>query len=167
MRNLSKNSPKTEWLDLRDINEAETRRANKKLLIKNIDNNDPAEDSKGLYIISVAAKLLDMHPQTLRKYERAGLISPSRTIGMLRLYSIQDINKIRLIRYLVDDIGMNLSGVEFILNTFEELEKVKIYIQNVFEASKDSKFESHLKQIHTMINKPFNNIKHKTGTYYE
>tara|TARA_Y100000994_G_C15645867_1_gene423243 strand:+ start:136 stop:639 length:504 start_codon:yes stop_codon:yes gene_type:complete len=167
MRNLSKNTSKTERLDLRDINEAENRRANKKLSIKNIDNNDPKEDSEGLYIISVAAKILAMHPQTLRKYERAGLISPSRTIGMLRLYSMQDINKIRLIRYLVDDIGMNLSGVGFILNTFEELEKIKIYIENVFEASKDSKFESHLKEIHTMINKPFNNIKHKTGTYYE
>ncbi len=72
-------------------------------------------ESEGVYIISVAARLLNMHPQTLRKYERAGFISPSRTIGMLRLYSAQDIARLRLIRYLVEEIGLNLAGVELVL----------------------------------------------------
>ena len=107
MRNSIKNKSKIERLDLRDINEAETRRVKNKLSLG--DDNKTTQNSEGVYIISVAAKILAMHPQTLRKYERAGLISPTRTIGMLRLYSTHDINKIRLIKYLVDDIGMNLS----------------------------------------------------------
>ena len=86
-------------------------------------NNDMTvfsdEESKvpfeGLYIISVAARLLEMHPQTLRKYERAGLISPPRTIGKLRLYSKQDIVRLRFIKHLVDDLGMNLAGVDLVL----------------------------------------------------
>ena len=65
----------------------------------------------GLYVISVAARLLEMHPQTLRKYERAGLVRPSRTVGMLRLYSEEDIVRLRLIKHLVGDLGLNISGV--------------------------------------------------------
>ena len=165
MRNSIKNKSKIERLDLRDINEAETRRVNKNNSLRNDSKN--TQDMEGVYIISVAAKILAMHPQNLRKYERAGLISPTRTIGMLRLYSTHDINKIRLIKYLVDDIGMNLSGVEFILNTFQELEKAKEYINNIVESFENSEFESHLKKIHNLINNPFINIKHKTGKYYE
>ena len=75
----------------------------------------------GLYIISVAARLLEMHPQTLRKYEKVGLVRPSRTMGMLRLYSQQDITRLRLIKHLVDDLGMNLAGVEFVLGLFHRL----------------------------------------------
>lgn len=66
----------------------------------------------GLYIISVAARLLEMHPQTLRKYERAGFLTPTRTVGMLRLYSAEDILRLQLIKYLVEDLGLNLAGVE-------------------------------------------------------
>ena len=68
-----------------------------------------------VFIISVAARLLEMHPQTLRKYERVGLVRPSRTIGMLRLYSEQDIARLRLIKHLVDEMRINLAGVEFVL----------------------------------------------------
>lgn len=75
-----------------------------------------AEEEQGLYIISVAAKLLDMHPQTLRKYERVGFINPPRTIGMLRLYTAEDIARLRLIKHLVDDRGLNLTGVDMILD---------------------------------------------------
>ena len=76
---------------------------------------------EGVYIISVAARILDMHPQTLRKYERLGLISPGRTLGMLRLYSTEDIRKLRLIRHLSDEMGLNLSGVEFALTAVQNL----------------------------------------------
>ena len=76
---------------------------------------------KGVYIISVAARLLEMHPQTLRKYERLGLLNPSRTIGMLRLYSEEDIEKLRLIRHLEENLGLNLAGVEFTLNLLNNL----------------------------------------------
>ena len=70
---------------------------------------------EGVYIISVAARILEMHPQTLRKYERLGLIQPQRTNGMLRLYSQDDIRKILLIRHLMENLGLNLAGVEFAL----------------------------------------------------
>ena len=69
------------------------------------------KESKGLYIISVASQMLNMHPQTLRKYERLGLIKPSRTIGMLRLYSQDDIMTIQAIKLLIDDLKLNLAGV--------------------------------------------------------
>ena len=84
------------------------------------DALDQAVGLEGVYIISVAARILDMHPQTLRKYERLGLIRPGRTLGMLRLYSRDDIRKVRLIRHL-GNMGLNLAGVEFALATVENL----------------------------------------------
>ena len=86
---------------------------------------------EGLYIISVAARILDMHPQTLRKYERLGLINPGRTVGMLRLYSREDIRKVFLIRHLMEDLGLNLAGVEFALNLVENLQGFKQYLKTV------------------------------------
>ena len=82
-------------------------------------------EMQGVYIISVAARILDMHPQTLRKYEKLGLINPGRTIGMLRLYSTEDIKKVRLIRYLSDELGLNLAGVEFALAAFDNMSAIK------------------------------------------
>lgn len=72
-------------------------------------------ENEGLYIISVAARLLEMHQQTLRKYERAGFIRPQRSPGNLRLYSVEDVERLRQIKYLVDVFGMNLDGVEAML----------------------------------------------------
>jgi MerR family transcriptional regulator/heat shock protein HspR len=80
---------------------------------------------EGVYIISVAARILEMHPQTLRKYERLGLISPGRTVGMLRLYSRDDIRKLGLIRHLVYNLGFNLAAVEFTLNLVDNLRLLK------------------------------------------
>ncbi|MBI4233907.1 MAG: MerR family transcriptional regulator [Chloroflexi bacterium] len=79
------------------------------------------ETVQGVYIISVAARLLEMHPQTLRKYERVGLVSPSRSEGMLRLYSDEDIARLRLIKHLVDERRMNLAGVELMLEMLSRL----------------------------------------------
>ena len=62
-----------------------------------------------------------MHPQTLRKYERLGLIQPVRTVGMLRLYSQDDLRKVMLIRHLMDNLGLNLAGVEFTLKLVNNL----------------------------------------------
>ena len=76
--------------------------------------------AQGLYIISVAAQLLEMHPQTLRKYERAGFVEPPR-MGTLRLYSEEDIARLRLIKHLVDELGLNLSGVELALDMVSKL----------------------------------------------
>ena len=76
--------------------------------------------AQGLYIISVAAQILSMHPQTLRKYERAGFIEPPR-LGTLRLYSEEDIARLRLIKHLVEDLGLNLAGVELALGLAKRL----------------------------------------------
>lgn len=89
-----------------------------------VDHNAESEAAlqmEGVYIISVAARILDMHPQTLRKYERLGLVRPGRTLGMLRLYSTEDIRKLRLIRHLSDEMGLNLAGVEFVLTAVQNL----------------------------------------------
>ena len=85
------------------------------------DTPEQAMHMEGVYIISVAARLLDMHPQTLRKYERLGLIRPGRTLGMLRLYSRDDIRKVRLIQHLAGNLGLNLAGVEFALGMVDDL----------------------------------------------
>ena len=88
----------------------------------------------GVYIISVAARILEMHPQTLRKYERAGLVRPTRTEGMLRLYSELDIARLRLIKHLVGDLGLNLAGVQLVLELFNKLLKTKVEIRRVDDA---------------------------------
>jgi len=72
--------------------------------------------AQDLYLISVAARMLGMHPQTLRKYERLGLIQPSRTIGSMRLYSREELERVRLIKHLVDEAGINLAGVQRLLS---------------------------------------------------
>ena len=76
---------------------------------------------QGVYVISVVARILRMHPQTLRKYERVGLVSPSRTVGMFRLYSEEDIARLRLIKHLVGELGLNLAGVQLALGIFSQL----------------------------------------------
>lgn len=75
-------------------------------------------DRKGseLYLISMAAELLEMHPQTLRKYERLGLVRPQRTLGSMRVYSDEELARLRLIKSLVDDAGINLAGVRRLLS---------------------------------------------------
>ena len=90
---------------------------------------------EGVYIISVAARILDMHPQTLRKYERLGLINPGRTLGMLRLYSAEDIRRLRLIRHLVGNLGLNLAGVEFALSMVENLLYLKERLASLVEGT--------------------------------
>jgi MerR family transcriptional regulator, heat shock protein HspR len=78
-----------------------------------------------LYFISVAARLLGMHPQTLRKYERLGLVQPTRTIGSMRLYSREELDRLRQIKRLVDDSGINLAGVQRLLSIGEVLERIR------------------------------------------
>lgn len=82
-------------------------------------------DREPLYVISVAARLLGMHAQTLRKYERERFIEPSRTKGRLRLYSTEDIERLRQIKYLVEERGLNLAGVELALGLSRELRALR------------------------------------------
>ncbi len=78
-----------------------------------------------LYLISMAARLLDMHPQTLRKYERLGLVRPSRTVGSMRLYSRDELDRLRLIKHLVDEVGINLAGVQRLLSIADVVQRIR------------------------------------------
>ncbi|GIW28709.1 MAG: MerR family transcriptional regulator [Meiothermus sp.] len=80
------------------------------------------DKERPVYIISVAAELVGMHPQTLRLYEREGLVAPSRTSGKTRLYSERDVEKLREIRRLTQELGVNLAGVEEIIRLRDELD---------------------------------------------
>jgi MerR family transcriptional regulator/heat shock protein HspR len=78
-----------------------------------------------LYLISVAARMLGMHPQTLRKYDRLGLIQPNRTIGSMRVYSADEIERLRAIKRLVDEAGINLAGVQRLLSIAQIVQRIR------------------------------------------
>lgn len=95
------------------------------------DAADPTLDKdKPLYVISVAAELVDMHPQTLRLYERKGLIEPSRSAGKTRLYSQRNIEQLREIRRLTQELGVNLAGVEEIIRLRQKLDVLQQRIED-------------------------------------
>jgi MerR family transcriptional regulator/heat shock protein HspR len=81
--------------------------------------------NQGVYMISVAAELAGMHPQTLRIYEARGLITPKRSAGKTRLYSQEDVDRLRRIQELTSEMGMNLAGVEKVFELEEELERMR------------------------------------------
>ena len=78
-----------------------------------------------LLFISVAAEMLDMHPQTLRKYERLGLVRPTRTLGSMRVYSQDELDRLKLIKHLVDEAGINLAGVQRLLSIAESIQRLR------------------------------------------
>jgi MerR family transcriptional regulator/heat shock protein HspR len=82
-------------------------------------------DDRPRYMISVAADLVGMHPQTLRIYESKGLIRPKRTAGNTRLYSEADVERLRLIQQLTNELGLNLAGVEQVLELQDELARMR------------------------------------------
>ncbi len=84
-----------------------------------------------VYLISVVAKILEIHPQTLRQYEKEGLIEPGRTDGKMRLYSQRDIDKIKTILRLTRDMGVNLAGVDIILRLKERLDELDEAIESL------------------------------------
>ncbi len=82
-----------------------------------------------VYVISIAARLVGMHPQTLRLYERAGLIHPARS-GHMRLYSEQDIQRLRRIQHLTQEMGVNLAGVELIFDLLAKLDALRSHMED-------------------------------------
>ncbi|EIV0330759.1 heat shock transcriptional regulator HspR [Campylobacter jejuni] len=101
-----------------------------------------------VYLISVVAKVLSIHPQTLRQYEREGLIEPSRTDGKIRLYSQRDIDRIKLILRLTRDIGINLAGVDVILKLKNQLHEFENLIDELrLELSKQQDKEAASKAV--------------------
>lgn len=83
------------------------------------------DDSEPCYVISVVARMLSVHAQTLRYYEKAGLIEPSRSRGGVRLYSQRDIERLHQVKTLMNDLGVNLAGVEVILRLGERIAKME------------------------------------------
>jgi MerR family transcriptional regulator/heat shock protein HspR len=98
----------------------------------------PTHFNEPLFVISVAARLVQMHPQTLRKYEREGLIAPSRTQGNLRLYSDRDIERLRQVKYLVEDLGLNLAGVQMVLDVTRRLRDMRRFTSDRVEQAGDT-----------------------------
>lgn len=86
--------------------------------------------NRPVYVISVAAELVDMHPQTLRLYERKGLIRPGRSSGKTRLYSERDIEHLREIRRLTQELGVNLAGVEEIMRLRHQLDAARLGLES-------------------------------------
>ena len=87
------------------------------------------DDYEPCYVISIAAKIIGVHAQTLRYYEKEGLVEPSRSQGRVRLYSKRDIDRLRQIKTLVNDLGVNLAGVEVILRLNERIAEMERQIQ--------------------------------------
>jgi MerR family transcriptional regulator/heat shock protein HspR len=88
-------------------------------------------DDRPRYMISVAADLVGMHPQTLRIYEQKGLVRPKRTAGNTRLYSDADVERLQLVQRLTTDLGLNLAGVELVLRLEDELKKAHARIERL------------------------------------
>jgi MerR family transcriptional regulator/heat shock protein HspR len=89
-----------------------------------------------MYMISVAAELVGMHPQTLRLYETKGLVRPTRTPGGTRLYSEADVERLRIIQRLTTELGLNLAGVELVLRLEDELRKAHAQIERLQREAK-------------------------------
>jgi MerR family transcriptional regulator/heat shock protein HspR len=88
-------------------------------------NENYNHEEEPAFIISVAARMLGVHAQTLRYYERVGLLTPSRSRGRIRLYSQADINRIRQVQRLIDDLGVNLAGAEVIIDMGRRLKALE------------------------------------------
>ena len=92
-----------------------------------------------LYFISVAARMLGMHPQTLRKYERLGLVQPTRTIGSMRLYSREELERLKLIKRLVGSGRINLAGVQRLLSIAEVVQRIRPLMRDETLSARDAK----------------------------
>jgi MerR family transcriptional regulator/heat shock protein HspR len=102
------------------------------------------------YVMSVAARLVELHPQTLRRYEELGLVKPARVSGK-RLYSPKDIERLRLINRLTDELGVNLAGVEIILNMTERIARLQQEMEQM-----QAQFEAEIAHLRQRLNGPDN-----------
>jgi MerR family transcriptional regulator/heat shock protein HspR len=106
------------------------------------DNRQHDDHEEPAFIISVAARMLGVHAQTLRYYERAGVIEPSRSSGRIRLYSRADIDRIRQVQRLIDELGVNLAGAEIIIKMsgrLRELEAENEALRNQLQRFRDTR----------------------------
>jgi MerR family transcriptional regulator/heat shock protein HspR len=100
-------------------------------------------DDRPRYMISVAAELVGMHPQTLRMYEQKGLVRPQRTAGNTRLYSEADLERLRLVQRLTTELGLNLAGVEAVLGLEEQLQLMQARMERLEHEMRDA-----IQQVH-------------------
>ena len=100
-------------------------------------------DERPRYMISIAAELVGMHPQTLRIYESKGLIRPGRTHGGTRLYSEHDLDRLRLIQRLTTELGLNLAGVEQVLALEDELQRMRARLDRLEREMREAVVEVH------------------------
>ena len=96
---------------------------------RTVSNEAPEERQRPVYHISIVAEIVATHPQTLRTYERMGLISPQRTRNNVRLYSEDDVEQVRRIQHLTQELGVNLAGVEVVFKLLQEIEKMRQEIE--------------------------------------
>ena len=96
-----------------------------------------------LYLISIAARMLGMHPQTLRKYERLGLVQPNRTVGSMRLYSRDELERLKAIKRLVDDGGINLAGVQRLLSIADVIQRIRPLMRDEPLSARDARRLAH------------------------
>ncbi len=94
-------------------------------------DNDADELEEPVFVISIAARMVGMHAQTLRQYERIGLVEPKRTRGNIRMYSRADVARLRTVQRLVNDLGVNLAGVEVILQMREKMQAMEDEIERL------------------------------------
>jgi MerR family transcriptional regulator/heat shock protein HspR len=100
-------------------------------------------DDRPRYMISVAAELVGMHPQTLRMYEQKGLVQPQRTAGNTRLYSEADLERLRLIQRLTGELGLNLAGVEAVIGLEEQLQRMHARMERLEREMREAVAQVH------------------------
>ena len=100
-------------------------------------------DDRPRYMISVAAELVGMHPQTLRIYETKGLVTPQRTAGNTRLYSEADLERLRLINHLTQELGLNLAGVEHVIRLEEQIRRMQRTMERLERDMREAIAEVH------------------------
>jgi MerR family transcriptional regulator, heat shock protein HspR len=105
------------------------------------------QEASDLCLISVAAELLDMHPQTLRKYERLGLVRPRRTLGSMRIYTRDELDRLRLIKFLVDEAGINLAGVRRLLSIAEVAGRLRPLVDQASAGHRGGAYERLAREI--------------------
>ena len=98
---------------------------------QNNDGHADLGDDDPIYVISIAARMLGVHQQTLRYYERAGIVEPRRTGGNIRMYSNADIKRVRTIQRLIDELGLNLAGVDVILRMSNQLRELQAEVTHL------------------------------------
>lgn len=111
---------------------------------------------RGVYVISVAARMARMHPQTLRKYERHGFVTPNRTPGSQRLYSDIDVNRLLVAKRLIDEFGLNLNGVRLILEILDVINAWKNILKRDQLVSKSQDIREIVDGIDALINQIYN-----------